>query len=280
MLEALKVIIKYPDWGGEKLSQYLLQKEVCYLSPSTMNRIKSNLKQYLDLENLNYTQRYEFLHPNDCWALDFLEFKWKNQTLYLCFILDDKSRYILDWSITSKARSKFVQNLLSKAFKKYGKPKAVKSDNGPQFRKQFQEFLNSWLVKHHVSPYFSPSYNGKVERKNRDLNDIIEQVDQKEKSMEELFTIIGNSIYEHNYIRPHQSLEGVTPYQSYMGFEDKVKAKMEAFKKREKERKGFKTKNQIITPEKEKSKNGEIVSAYLINDPDTIVGCVNLFIEF
>ncbi len=193
----------------------------------------------------------------------------------------DNSRFIIEGSLTAHPTVQFVKDLLSKNFNHYGKPKVVKSDSGPQFCKQFQEFLNSWLVKHHVIPYFSPSYNGKVERKNQDLNDIIKQIDENEKSMEELFTIIGNSIYEHNYIRPHQSLEGVTPYQSYMGFEDKVKAKMEAFKKREKARKGFKTKNQIIISGSKNKKYSkvEIVAANLINDPNSFIGCVKQFIE-
>jgi transposase InsO family protein len=281
LIAALKVIIKYPEWGGEKVSQYLTREEICYLSPSTINRIKNNLDEYLDTNKVNCIQRYEFINPNDCWALDFTEFNWGDKTLYLCFILDDHSRYILDWSITASPTFEFVKNLLSKAFKQYGTPKAVKSDNGPQFRKQFGEFLDAWLIKHHSSPVYSPTYNGKIERKNQDLKQIIEQIDEQNTCLEELFTIISNSIYEHNYVRPHQSLDGVTPFQSYNGFADEVKAKMETFKKQELERKGFKSKKKVILPnqeEKPKTK-GLIVPVHLINDPDTCVGFVKQLIE-
>lgn len=274
--EALKIIVKHPDWGGVKVSHYLLNKEICYLSPSTINRIKANLNECLDLSKLNFVQRYEFINSNDCWSLDFTQFNWGDETLYLCFIQDDHSRFIIDWDITASPTCEFVKELLKRAFKQHGKPETIKSDNGPQFRNQFLQFLESWLIKHHVSPYYTPNYNGKVERKNLDFKNIIKQVNYESTTLEELFVIIGNAIYEHNNIRPHQSLGGVTPKQEYEGFGDKVRSKMEAFKKKEKELKGFKTKKKIVFPnDKNKAKvKGIIVPAFLINNPEKTAGYV------
>ncbi len=199
-----------------------------------------------------------------------------NEKLYLSFILDDKSRYILNWSITASPTFEFVKELLSKTFKQYGKPEVIKSDNGPQFRKQFRAQLKEWLITHHPNPTYCPSYNGKTERKNRDLREIVDRFDD-DISLEEVFSTISSSIYDHNHVRPHQSLGGATPYQSYNGFADKVRAKMEAFKKREKRRKGFKIENQV----KKKNQNkGAIMPAYLVNKPDNIAGFVKSFIEF
>jgi len=281
LIAAIEIIIKHPEWGGKKASQYLLREEICYLSPSTINRIKKSFKDKADLDKLNKkAKRYEFIEPNDCWALDFKEFKWGDETLYLCLILDDNSRFIIDWRITAHPTAKFVKELLSKNFRHYGKPKVIKSDSGPQFRDQFKEFLEKWLIEHHVSPYYEPSYNGKVERKNRDIKKIIKEINYESTTLEELFNIIGNAIYEHNHIRPHQSLDGVTPYQKYNGFADEVKAKMEAFKKKEKESKGFKTKKEIVFPGKDKKSKTEgiIVPAHLINNPDKMIGFVKQFI--
>jgi hypothetical protein len=55
---------------------------------------------------------------------------------------------------------------------------------------------------------------------------------------------------------------------------------MEAFKKKEKKRKGFKTKKEIIFPEKGKNSKTEgiMVPAHLINDPDKLIGFVKQFI--
>ena len=56
---------------------------------------------------------------------------------------------------------------------------------------------------------------------------------------------------------------------------------MEAFKKREKERKGFKTKKEIIIPNQEEKikPKGLIVPAHLVNDPDTFIGFVKQYSE-
>ena len=280
LIAAIEVIIKHLDWGGKKVSHYLLREEICYLSPSTISRIKDNFKSTIDLSQFKKARRYESIDPNDCWALDFKEFKWGEKTLYLCLILDDCSRFIIDWRITAHPTAKFVKDLLRKNFRQYGKPEVVKSDNGPQFRVQFKEFLQDWLIEYHVSPYYEPSYNGKVERKNRDIKKIIKEINYESTTLEELFNIIGNAIYEHNHIRPHQSLDGVTPYQKYNGFADEVKAKMEAFKKKEKESKGFKTKKEIVFPGKDKKSKTEgiIVPAHLINNPDKMIGFVKQFI--
>ncbi|SDM24479.1 DDE-type integrase/transposase/recombinase, partial [Halarsenatibacter silvermanii] len=216
-----------------------------------------------------------FIEPNDCWSLDFLEFNWGSETLYLCLILDDKSRYVLEWSITASPTFEFVKDLLEQAFKQHGKPKMIKSDNGPQFRKKFAEQLNQWDIVHHPSPYYQPSYNGKTERKNRDLRKIVERFDE-DVSLEQIFSTISDSIYEHNHIRPHESLEGATPYQSYNGFADEVRAKMEAFKKREKRRKGFKVKD---SKQNQNHNPGVSVPVYSRNESEDVVGCVKSFLE-
>lgn len=275
MIKALEVIFKHPDWGPEKLSQYLSREQICYLSTSTLHRIKKQIEKEIDINDIKINLRYEFIEPNDCWSLDFMEFNWGKQKLHLSFILDDKSRYILNWSITASPTFEFVKELLSNTFKHHGKPKVIKSDNGPQFRKQFQAQLKEWLITHHPNPYYTPNYNGKTERKNRDLREIVDRFDD-DISLEEIFSTISSSIYEHNHIRPHQSLEGATPYQSYNGFADEVRAKMEAFKKREKERKGFKTENK--TNEKTKNK-GVVMPACLVNEPDNVVGIVKSFLQ-
>ncbi|MFW6029365.1 MAG: transposase, partial [Halanaerobiales bacterium] len=177
LIKALEIIFKHPDWGAKKIKQYLMREEICYLSTSTLNRIKKMLKQQLNIDNIKINQRYEFIEPNECWSLDFMEFKLGNEKLYLSFILDDKSRYILNWSITASPTFEFVKELLSKTFEQYDKPEVIKTDNGPQFRKQFRAQLKDWLITHHPNPVYCASYNGKTERKNKDLREIIDRFD-------------------------------------------------------------------------------------------------------
>jgi len=178
LMSALETILKFPDWGNKKISQYMQREEMCYLCPSTVYRIK-------------------------------------------------------------------------------------------------KEQLNKWDIAHHPNPYYQPSYNGKTERKNRDLRKIVDRFDE-DASLEQIFSTVSDSIYEHNHIRPHESLGGATPYQSYNCFADEVRAKMEAFKKREKRRKGFKVDD---SKQNQNHNAGVRVPVYSRNDSNDIVGFVKSFLE-
>ncbi len=66
----LNVSLGHHDWGENKLSQFLVLNNICWLSPSTLGRVKLPMS-------------YEFINPNDAWALDFLQFEWGLHTLYI-----------------------------------------------------------------------------------------------------------------------------------------------------------------------------------------------------
>ena len=175
---------------------------------------------------------YEFINPNDAWSLDFLEFKWGDYVLYILTVLDDCSRYLLNWTVTTEPSTELVTELLKETFLIYGAPKVVKSDNGPEFRQKLAEFLEKRDIEFYPNPYHKPQFNGKTERQNKELRFAAERA-ASANTVEECISIIGYSFYEYNYIRPHQALGGVTPYQRYSGFEDDIKAKVKVFKEQE-----------------------------------------------
>lgn len=225
----LTVCLKQPKWGGEKISQYLTNQGTTYVSAATANRIKKRLREAFGSKGLQFVQRYEFIQPNDAWATDILEFTWDDHKLYLIIVLDDHSRYILNWTVTTRTSFAVVKELLEEAFVSYGVPRLVKSDNGPEFRKQLKAFLNGYRSIHHPSPPYRPSYNGKVERKYRDIREFINDIPESA-TIEMVIGMIAQNIYEHNHVRPHQSLNGITPYQRYHGLDEQVRARVEQIK--------------------------------------------------
>lgn len=243
----LNTTLNYNIWGGQKLSAYLLQNGFCYLSPATLNRIKKHLGKILKAKQLKLPVSYEFINPGDAWSLDFLEFTWGMHKLYVLTIIDDNSRYLLNWTITTKATAELVQELLKETFQIYGAPKVVKSDNGPQFREELALFLEKMQIEHYPNPYRQPEYNGKTERQNKELRFAVQKATMSE-NLEECISIIGRSFYEYNYIRPHQALGGVTPYQRFSGFEDELKARIQVFKERELQRKEMLVKRTLWVP--------------------------------
>ncbi len=247
LVKALKMTLAYNHWGGVKLSSFLAQNEVFYLSPATLNRIKKRLTGLVKKKKLKLAVSYEFINPDDAWSLDFLTFKWGHHRLYILLIIDDCSRYLLNWTVTTSATEKQVRDLLTETFLIFGTPRVLKSDNGPQFREGLSSFLEKLGIEHYPSPKKRPPYNGKTERQNEEVRFAVEVASQAADA-ETMISIIGRFLYEYNYLRPHQALDGVTPYVRYSGLEDSIKARIEFVKEQDLYRKAIKQKRTIWTP--------------------------------
>ncbi len=239
----------YNHWGGVKLSSFLAQNKVFYLSPATLNRIKKKLSGLVEKKKLKLAVSYEFINPNDAWSLDFLSFKWGSHTLYILVIIDDCSRYLLNWTITTVATEELVRKLLSETFLIFGTPQVLKSDNGPQFREGLTDFLKRLGIEHYPSPIKKPQFNGKTERHNQEVRSAAEKA-AGASSVDNLISIIGRSFYEYNYLRPHQALGGVTPHERYSGLEEAIKARIEFVKEQDPYRKANRQKRAIWLPGK------------------------------
>ena len=178
--EALNIIITYPQWGGQSISDYLLNEQIVHVSYGTAQKIKNKVKELINnqeqQQELKFVTRYEALAANDIWAMDFMQFEWYGETLYIPIIIDSYSRFMLGWKITDSPTTELVLNLVDRAITTHQAPKVIKSDNGPQFRENFVDELEEREIFHLNSPSFTPQYNGKAERKIKDLRSVIEKV--------------------------------------------------------------------------------------------------------
>ncbi len=239
----------YNHWGGVKLSNFLALNNIFYLSPATFNRIKKKLTGKVKKKQLKLAVSYEFIDPDDAWCLDFLTFNWGHHKLYILLIIDDCSRYLLNWTVTTQETGEQVRALLSETFLIFGTPKVLKSDNGPPFREELSSFLAKLDIEHYNSPKKRPIFNGKVERCNKDIRFTV-RVAAKSAEADQLISIIGRSVHEYNYLRPHQALEGVTPYARYEGLDKMFKARIKYVKEQDPYRKARRRKNAIWIPGK------------------------------
>ncbi len=246
---ALDMTLRYNHWGGVKLSFFLALNYIFYLSPATLNRIKKKLTGKVNKKQLKLAVSYEFINPNDAWCLDYLSFKWGHHQLYILLIIDDCSRYLLNWIVTTEATGEQVRTLLTETSLIFGAPKVLKSDNGPQFREELSSFLEKLDIEHYSSPKMLPQFNGKIERFNEDMRFTV-NVAAKSSNVDQLISIIGRSVYEYNYLRPHQALEGVTPYARYEGLDDLIKARIKQVKEQDPYRKARMQEQAIWIPGK------------------------------
>ncbi|BCV22673.1 DDE-type integrase/transposase/recombinase [Moorella sp. Hama-1] len=231
-LAVLAVVLEHPDWGGQRLSDYLLREKVCYISPKEAVALRRQAKEYIDRHGLREKKprRYEFIRPNDCWCLDFKEIITPYDKYYLCEVIDDRSRLTLSWLLGKKATTALAIATLKIAIQQYGKPVALKTDRGAQFKDQFAAYLKKEAIYHLKSIPYYPRCNAKIERVFRDVEDHVVSRLTATTTLPQLLTMLAEEAYQHNHVRPHQSLGRLTPAEVYRGNGQAIMSNIKALK--------------------------------------------------
>ena len=86
----------------------------------------------------------EIKHINQVWAMDISYIPMKTGYMYLLAIIDLKSRYIVGWSLSNTMETAWVNATLEEAFKSYGTPEIINTDQGSQFTSsEYIDFIKS-----------------------------------------------------------------------------------------------------------------------------------------
>lgn len=164
--------------------------------------------------------------PNEMWQTDFTYLKvtgwgW----YYLQTVLDDHSRYIVDWDLSLSMEEQDVERLIESAMLKEGidkkhAPKLL-SDNGPCYiAGDLKDFLKERGVKHIHGQPLHPQTQGKIERWHRSMKNVVKL--EHYYFPEELKRAIAEYIEYYNTQRYHESLENLTPEAVYRGFGERI----------------------------------------------------------
>ncbi|XP_052285339.1 uncharacterized protein K02A2.6-like [Dreissena polymorpha] len=98
-------------------------------------------------------------HPWDKVGTDL--FQIENKTYLL--VIDYFTNYI-ELDLLTTTTSKQVIKKLKKQFSRFGIPRQIISDGGPQYSSaEFKEFAKSWQIQHHITSPNHPNSNGKAE---------------------------------------------------------------------------------------------------------------------
>ncbi|XP_065224410.1 uncharacterized protein K02A2.6-like [Planococcus citri] len=110
--------------------------------------------------------------PDGPWQQLAIDFKSLPDGKELCAVVDYFSRYV-EVKIMKSTTVEDTTAFLDELFARHGIPSTITSDNGPQFRNKFEEYLRSLGIAHYTScPYWARA-NGEIERQNRSLQKII-----------------------------------------------------------------------------------------------------------
>jgi transposase InsO family protein len=164
----------------------------------------------------------EAVEPNDTWCVDFkghfaLGDKSRCNPLTLT---DQVSRYLLKCEDVEKTDVGHVRPHFDLAFREFGLPARMRSDNGPPFATTgiggLSE-LSVWWIKLGIAPERiepgKPQQNGRHERMHRTLKDEVASKPEPTRNAQQL--AFDRFRHEYNDVRPHEALEMATPASRY-----------------------------------------------------------------
>jgi hypothetical protein len=164
-------------------------------------------------------------HAQDCngvWCADFKG--WfrtaDGERIDPLTISDAYSRYLLRCQPVEKTDTRRVQAIFEAAFREYGLPEAIRTDNGPPFASHAVSGLSRlavWWIKLGIVPERiaagHPEQNGRHERMHRTLKQEVAQppaANRREQQQE-----LQRFRQEYNQVRPHEALGMRTPAEIY-----------------------------------------------------------------
>ena len=183
-----------------------------------------------------------FQHPtlrvHEMWQTDFTYFRiihwgW----YYLSTVLDDFSRYIIAWKLSSTMASSDVTETLDRALAVTGvdqirvthRPRLL-SDNGPAYvSSELREYLHERGMGHTRGAPYHPQTQGKIERYHRSMKNVVKL--QHYYFPGELEAAIGEFVAYYNNERYHESLDNVTPADVSFGRQHEVLAERSKIKR-------------------------------------------------
>jgi transposase InsO family protein len=239
--QVVEVALERPDQSPRQLAWHLTDTEGYFISETSVYRILKSFDLITSpvFDVVKASDKFEnpTKRVNELWQTDFTQFKvygwgW----YYLCPILDDFSRYILAWRLSSTMAATDVQETLQMAIDKTGvdhiqvehHPRLL-ADNGPAFiADALKDFLKPYDIDQIHGRPFHPQTQGKIERYHRSMKSII--LLNTFFFPWELEHALADFVVYYNTQRYHESLDNLTPEDVYLGRTQEVLTQREYIK--------------------------------------------------
>jgi transposase InsO family protein len=211
---------------------------------------ESSVYRILKAHDLITSPAYILMQAGDCfknptrrihelWQTDFTYFRiigwgW----YYLSTVLDDFSRYIIAWKLTTSMTASDVKDTLDEAVSETGvdkikvkhKPRLL-SDNGPCYLSgELKSYLEKRGMTHTRGAPYHPMTQGKIERYHRSMKNIVKL--QNYYFPWELETEISKFVDYYNNNRYHEALNNVTPSDVYFDRHRQILTKRDIIKRK------------------------------------------------
>jgi putative transposase len=216
-----------PTWGPKKLRVRLAQLGMTTPAVSTIGELLKKHGLIRPRRRRVYPPRMpgelaQTTRPNDTWWVDFKgHFALGDKTrCYPLTLTDQVSRYLLKCESVERQDAKHVKVHFERAFREYGLPVRIRSDNGPPFATAgiggLSE-LSVWWIKLGIHPERiepgHPEQNGRHERMHRTLGEETARPARKDAVEQQL--AFDRFRGDYNDVRPHEALGQTTPSTHY-----------------------------------------------------------------
>ena len=221
-----------PHWGAAKIRELFIKKYSGVKVParSTFHTIFDRhglvkRRKRRTRPKLTGTWLSKPQEPNDLWCADFKgEFLLTGRPKRYCYpltISDCVSRYLISCEALDSVKTSLSFPVFEEAFKEYGLPQAIRTDNGVPFSTSGGLFgwsaLSVWWLRlgiqlERIRPGH-PEENGRHERIHRTLK--VSSVKPAACGILQQQERFDDFISEYNKERPHEALEMKTPNEVY-----------------------------------------------------------------
>lgn len=236
------IALQKPEKTPRELAWYITYNEGYYISESSVYRILKSFDLITSPAYIVLSAADTFKNPtkrvNELWQTDFTQFRvigwgW----YYLTSVLDDYSRYIVSWKLSSTMASRDVTEVLDEAIARTGmhqvtvrhRPRLL-SDNGPCYvSTELRKYLGQQGIDHTRGAPYHPMTQGKIERYHRSMKNVVKLENYYLRGA--LEQAITSFVDYYNNRRYHESLDNVTPADVFFGKAKEVLLKREIIKR-------------------------------------------------
>jgi putative transposase len=226
--QVLDLALERTDLSPRELACRFTDEKRYFVSESSVYRILKAADLITSPAYVLMSASDAFKNPtarvHEMWQTDFTYFRIINWGwYYLSTVLDDFSRYIIAWKLSSTMAATDVKDTLDQAIAMTGvdqirvkhRPRLL-SDNGPAYLSgELREYLGERRMAHTRGAPYHPQTQGKIERYHRTMKNVVKL--QHYYFPWELEAALRDFVTYYNNERYHESLDNVTPSDVYFG---------------------------------------------------------------